>query len=410
MWGSPHSRRYNGSVATLGFEEARRAVLDRVRAARQLPPAVTVSLGEATARVLAEDIAADRDYPPLNKSVRDGFAIRATDAPGTFRVLGEVRAGEQFSGAVGTREAVEIMTGAPLPAGADAVVMVEHTARSNGQMSTSRAIRAGENFTPAGVEARSGEIVVRRGVRLGYAEISMAATVGRASVRVFERPRVAILTTGDEIVGIEQQPAPWQLRNSNLSSLTAQVARAGGIPVPMPTAPDDYDATGALIEQGLATDLLLLTGGVSAGKYDLVELVLADLGAEFFFDRVRIQPGQPLVFGSVRDKFFFGLPGNPASTMVTFEVFARAALDLISGMEETGLPLLLARLETGFTQKPGLTRFLPARLAPESASVAPVSWRGSGDVAALARANAFVVTEPERDAWSAGELIRVLPR
>ena len=397
-------------MATLGFEEARRCVLETVRAQRRLTPIAEVTLAEAGGRVLAEDIIADRDYPPVNKSVRDGFAIRAGDAPGSFSVLGEVRAGEQFAGSVGTREAVEIMTGAPLPLGADAVIMVEHTARSNGRMSTDRSITTGENYSPAGVEARSGEMVVASGVRLGYAEIAMAAMTGCASVRVRERPRVAILTTGDEIVSIEQEPAPWQVRNSNLFSLAAQVTRAGGVSVPLATAPDEYDATRALVEQALEADLLLLSGGVSAGKYDLVERVLADMGAEFFFDRVRVQPGQPLVFGRVKGVFFFGLPGNPVSTMVTFEVFARAALDLISGMEESGLPLLLARLEDGFRQKPGLTRFLPARLAPDGAAVTPVNWRGSSDIPALVRANAFLVTEPDREQWDTDELIRVLPR
>lgn len=397
-------------VATFGFEEARKCVLDRVRGGRRLPPIVELRLAEAAGRILAEDIAADRDYPPINKSVRDGFAIRAADAPGSFRVLGEVRAGEQFPGTVGTGEAVEIMTGAPLPHGADAVVMVEHTARSNGQMSTDRSLPPGENFNAAGMEARAGDMVIPRGARLGYAEIAMAATVGRAFVRVHERPRVAILTTGDEIVGIDRQPAPCQVRNSNLYSLAAQVMRAGGVPVLLPTAPDEYEATRALVDKALEADLLLLSGGVSAGKYDLVERVLAEAGAEFFFDRVRIQPGQPLVFGRVRETFFFGLPGNPVSTMVTFEVFARAALDLISGMEETALPLLLARLETDFRQKPGLTRFLPARLASEGAAVTPVSWTGSGDIPSLVRANAFLVTEPGREHWAAGELIRVLAR
>jgi molybdopterin molybdotransferase len=397
-------------VATLGFEEARRCVLETVRAGRRLTPIAEVPLAESGGLVLAEDILADRDYPPVNKSVRDGYAVRAADAPGSFSVLGEVRAGQQFAGSVGTREAVEIMTGAPLPPGADAVIMVEHTARSNGRMSTDRSMTAGENYSAAGVEARSGEVVVPSGVRLGYAEIAMAAMTGCISVCVRERPRVAILTTGDEIVSVEQAPEPWQVRNSNLFSLSAQVARAGGVSVPLATAPDEYETTRALVEQALEADLLLLSGGVSAGKYDLVERVLADMGAEFFFDRVRIQPGQPLVFGRVKGVFFFGLPGNPVSTMVTFEVFARAALDLIAGMEESGLPLLLARLEDGFHQKPGLTRFLPAKVAPDGAAVTPVNWRGSSDIPALVRANAFLVTEPDRERWDAGELIRVLPR
>ena len=383
-------------------------MLERVRAARHLPAAHCVTLESALGRVLAEDIAADRDLPPMNRSARDGFAVRAADLPGTLQIIGEVRAGQRFTGTIGPGEAVEIMTGAPLPDGADAVIMVEHTARTgDAGVTTDRTAQAGDNFTPAGHEARAGEIVLRRGARIGFAEIALAAATGHASVRVYERPRVAVLTTGDEVVDIDCEPAAWQVRNSNEFSLAAQVARAGGVPVRMPVARDTREHTRELLEKALETDLLLLSGGVSAGKYDVVESVLADMGAEFFFDRVRIQPGQPLVFGRVRDRFFFGLPGNPASTMVTFEVFARAAVELLSGGEDTTLPILFARLGAEFRQKPGLTRFLPARVG-EGGVVRPVSWRGSGDIPALARANAFLVTEPDRELWSEGDLIRVL--
>ena len=188
------------------------------------------------------------------------------------------------------------------------------------------------------------------------------------------------------------------------------VARAGGTPIILPIARDLYSSTRELVERGLEADLLLLSGGVSAGKYDIVERVLADLGAEFYFDRVLIQPGQPLVFGRARGKFFFGLPGNPASTMVTFELFARAAVELLGGQSETALPFLFSRLTSDFRARTGLTRFLPARLSADGTGITPMRWSGSGDVAALARANAFLVTEPDRDTWSAGDLIRVLQR
>jgi len=163
-----------------------------------------------------------------------------------------------------------------------------------------------------------------------------------------------------------------------------------------------------LIEHGLRFDMLLLSGGVSAGKYDLVEQVLADLGAEFFFDRVLIMPGQPLVFGRVREKFFFGLPGNPASTMVTFELFARAVVERLAGQPEPMLPMLPSKLTCDFQQKTGLTRFLPAILSADGSQVTPLPWQGSGDVPSLARANAFLVTEPGRESWAAGDSIRVL--
>jgi molybdopterin molybdotransferase len=219
---------------------------------------------------------------------------------------------------------------------------------------------------------------------------------------------VAILPTGDEIVEVDQIPLDYQIRNSNSFSLAAQVARAGAVPRLLPVARDTYAATRELIEQGLCSDLLLLSGGVSAGKYDIVEQVLADLGAEFYFDRVRIQPGQPLVFGRARDKFFFGLPGNPASTMVTCEIFARAAIELLSGQSVSPLPLLWSRLARELRQKTGLTRFLPAELEADGSQVTPAPWTGSSDIPALARANAFLVTEPDRETWAAGDLIRVL--
>jgi molybdopterin molybdotransferase len=248
------------------------------------------------------------------------------------------------------------------------------------------------------------------GKRLGFADVALMASVGKAQVAVCPKPRVALLATGDEIVPVMETPREFQIRNSNVYSLAAQVARAGGVPVILPVAKDEYDDTLSLVERGLAADLLLLSGGVSAGKYDIVERVLGDAGAEFFFDRVLIQPGQPLVFGRARGKFFFGLPGNPASTMVTFELFARTALELVGGQSRCELPLMLARLTRDFRHKTGLTRFLPAMVTwgEDGPYLTPVKWSGSGDVPALTRANAFLVAEAERAEWKAGELMRVL--
>jgi molybdopterin molybdotransferase len=176
----------------------------------------------------------------------------------------------------------------------------------------------------------------------------------------------------------------------------------------LPIAPDNPDALRDLIRRGLVFDLLLLSGGVSAGKYDIVEPVLAELGAQFFFDRVLIQPGQPAVFGRAQGTLFFGLPGNPAATMVTFEIFARAAVERLSGVNRSELPITLARLTQDFRQKPGLTRFLPARLSPDGVDLTPIDSKGSGDIPALTRSNAFLVTDPDRSEWSAGDLIQVL--
>lgn len=393
---------------TFTFEQARQCVLTEARQRRRLPAIESISTLEAAGRILAEDIAADRDYPPFPRSARDGFAVRAADLPGEFQVIGEVRAGSVFTGTVGPRQAVEIMTGAPVPDGADAIVMVEHVTRDGSTMRTDRTHSSGDNFNPRGVEAKQGTPLMTQGRKLGFSEIALLATVGRERVSVYKKPRVAILPTGDEIVTVAETPEPFQIRNSNAWSMAVQAARAGAEPVILPIARDNYDATYALVKQGLDCDLLMLSGGVSAGKYDIVERVLADFGAEFFFTRALIQPGQPVVFGHAQDRMFFGLPGNPASTMVTLEIFARAAIELLSGLDEPILPLLQARLSRDFKQKTGLTRFLPARVSEDGSTVEPLGWQGSGDVAAVTRANAFLVSEPDREHWAAGELIRVL--
>jgi molybdopterin molybdotransferase len=380
-------------------------------AARLFHPPEIVALECAAGRVLAEQIPADRDLPPLSRSVRDGFAVRAQDVPGSLRVIGEVRAGDRFEGAVGPGEAVEIMTGAPVPQGANAIVMVEHTARPDAaSVSTDRVAAPGQFINPAGCEAHAGDLLLSPGKLLDFADVALLAAVGRAQVAVCRKQRVALLSTGDEIVPVSEKPRAHQIRNSNAYSLAAQVVRAGAVPLILPVARDESEDTRSLIERGFESDLLLISGGVSAGKYDIVERVLSDLGGEFFFDRVLIQPGQPLVFGRAREKFFFGLPGNPASTMVTFELFARAALELLGGQSSSTLPFLFARLTRDVRHKTGLTRFLPASLAWQGTEpqLTPLTWSGSGDIAALSRANCFLVAEAERAEWEAGDWMPVL--
>lgn len=397
-------------VATYSFEEARAVVIERVRALRTTPKTEMVGLIDAAGRVLMEEARADRDLPPVARSLRDGFAVRASDVPGTLRVVGEVRAGGMYEGEVGAGEAVEIMTGAPVPRGADQVVMVEHTRREGELVTTDRAGKAGEFINPAGAECKAGDVVVAAGTRMDFVHVAALAAVGATQARVYRRPKVAILSTGDEVVPVESQPGPSEVRNSNAWSLAAQVKRAGGEPVILPAVRDDEEATRRAMEDGLRHDLLLLSGGVSAGKYDFVEPALAALGAEFYFDRVLIQPGQPLVFGRAKERFFFGLPGNPASTMATFELFGRAALELLGGANDAPLPLLWAKLKSGYRHKTGLTRFLPARLLDDGQTVEPMAWAGSSDIAAMARANAYLVVDAGRGEYAAGDWIQVIPR
>jgi molybdopterin molybdotransferase len=375
----------------------------------RVPQVETTPLEAAAGRLLGRDIFADRPYPALDRTARDGFAVRSADMPGRVRVVGEVRAGEQFDRVVGPGEAVEIMTGAPVPKGADAIVMVEHVRREGESIAFDRPVAAGQFINFRGGEAAEGSLMLSAGQRLGYCEIALLASVGVAAVPVFERRRVAIITTGDEIVPPDQNPEPQQIRNSNAYSLAAQVARAGGIPELLGIARDNLDATRAIIDRGLAADLLLISGGVSAGKYDVVELALQSFDAAFFFDRVAIQPGQPLVFGKARDCFFFGLPGNPASTMVTFELFARTALEMLSGCPPTEPVFSLGRLTRDYRHRPGLRRFLPAKVG-NTGEVTPITWTGSSDIASLTRANAFMVVDPLQETWNAGDLMPVLFR
>jgi len=391
------------------------------------PQAVeTVDLLAGAGRVLAERILADRDFPPFDRATRDGYAVRAAElaeVPARLEVVGEVKAGdwpEPGTCSVGRGQAAGIMTGAPLPPGADAVVMVEQTSLlgnqspllGNRSIEVRRGVSPGENFVPRGAEALAGQMLLDRGRRLDHAGIAIAASVGKSQVQVFRKPRVAVLSTGDEVVEIDATPGPAQIRNSNSYALAAQVQAAGGEPVRLGIAPDERSRLRQLIEEGLGCDLLLLTGGVSMGKYDLVEEVLGELKAEFYFTGALIQPGRPVVFGSCGKKYFFGLPGNPVSTMVTFELFARPMIEALAGMTPQRMVFLRARLKSEIRTKTGLKRFLPAVLVGEfeNAEVELARWQGSGDIAALARANGYVVVPPERERIEVGEWVSVLSR
>ncbi len=403
----------------LSFTEARLAVEEY--ASRLLPTEPEMlSLLDAVGLVLAEDLRADRNFPPFPRSTRDGYAVRAADVgavPARLHLIGEIRAGattEQSGITIGAGEAAEIMTGAPVPYGADAVVMLEYTEISGEAVTVQRAAKAGENIVAAGSEATQGALMVARGARVTHTTIAVAAAVGCAEIKAHRRPRVAILATGDELVDINLPPGPNEIRNSNSYSLAAQVYAAGGEPLILPVAPDSAHELALLLRKGLEADLLLVTGGVSAGKYDLVEQGQASFEARFVFTGVRIQPGKPVVFGEVtfRDKTtpFFGLPGNPVSTMVTFQLFARALLDVFAGATPQPLPFATATLKSPFTTKTGLTRFLPAKLGGthEQPEVELVRWQGSGDLMAISRSNCYIVVPPEQEHFGAGEAVTVL--
>ena len=398
----------------LSYDEARQIVIQQAGIQPRSVATCKLSVGEALGYVLAEEIRTDREYPPFDRSTRDGFAVRASEAvPGVkLRCVGEVKAGDSVTLPLATGSCVQIMTGAAVPLGADAVVMIEFTSRDGDTVFFQRETLPGQNVVPRGSEARAGDVALHAGLRLGFAELAIAAQVGAAQLLCARKPRVAILSTGDEVVPIGETPGPFHIRNSNSISLAAQVRLAGGEPVLLGNALDRSDDLGAKIEQGLRADVLLLSGGVSMGKYDLVESVLQAMGAEFFFDAVAIRPGKSTVFAHCRDTFVFGLPGNPVSTMVTFLLFVVPALDLLSGAPARPLPLLEATLVEPMKEKPGLTHFLPARLEWRGgwAEVRPLRWQGSGDIAALSRANCFLVVPADRQDIAAGERVSVLPR
>ncbi|HEX4170281.1 MAG TPA: gephyrin-like molybdotransferase Glp [Bryobacteraceae bacterium] len=398
----------------LEFEEARRIIIETIRSLRIPLRTESIDLEYSHSRVLCEPVYADRDYPALRRSLRDGFAVRVSDVPGVLNVRGEVRAGQPQSEPLGAGEAIEVMTGAPVPEGADAVVMVEHVVRDSVQSSLGlrikidRTAEPGQFINEPGAEAANEAELIPLGTRIDASHIATLAMTGNTTVEVVKKPQVAILATGDEIIPIEQPPALHQIRNSNSYMLASLVRAAGGQPTVLPIAPDNPERLRDLLKWGLGYDMLLVSGGVSAGKFDLVKPALRDLGATFHFERVRVQPGQPTAFGTVARKAVFGLPGNPASSLITFELFAKPALELLSGLAEPFLPLLSATFEVPFRHKPGLTRFLPALLSADGQHLRHIPWQGSSDIPALARANAFLVADGNRESWAVGDSIRVM--
>ncbi len=454
----------------LEFAEALAVVLREAAGVAAPSKVEDVKLLDATGRVLAKAIVADRDQPPFDRSTRDGFAVRATDVGESLKVVGQVRAGERWTGAaVGAGEAVEIMTGAPMPKGADAVVMVEHTSLTDGMLrvEAGRVLKAGENVVPRGAEARMGASLLPVGRVMGPAEIAVAASCGAATVSVFARPMVGIVATGDELVEVGGEHTPrapsagdarypdpegpgyleaearertshlsstmkpssedgapsglreFEIYNSNSYAISALVKAEGGAAARLAIARDSFAELKERVERGMAADLLVLSGGVSMGKYDLVEHVLAELGAEFLFTGAKIQPGKPVVFGRLPTfdaqrpwVYFFGLPGNPVSTQVCFALFVGPMLRALAGRREVAPVFVEAKLAEDVRGGAKVMRFLPAELSGgwDGVTVRLVGWQGSGDVAANARGNCYCVLPLGVDAFAKGDVVRVLLR
>lgn len=365
-------------------------------------------------RVLAEDILSDIDSPPFEKSMVDGFALRSEDVAGgidTFRIVEEILAGQVAKHTVGLGEAASIMTGAPLPLGADAVVMHEHTKFNTHQMRLMHPVKARQNIMARASEMKLGETVLSAGTLLRPQELGLLATVGRTSVQTYRTPRVAILSTGDEIIEPGQILLSGQIRNSNASLLAALVTRSRGLPNYLGIADDTLESLRPLITTGLESDVLLITGGVSAGKVDLVPDVLAEAGVKAIFHKVALKPGKPLYFGTLGNTLVFGLPGNPVSGLVGFELFVRPALRKLMGRCEPFVsPTMKARCATDFSNKSDRPTYYPVQLRTtnEGWIVHPVNWKGSGDLRSICAADGFAVLPPGEVRYSAGDFMDVL--
>lgn len=379
-----------------------------------------VALEQSLGHVLAQPIYADRDQPPFPRSTRDGYAVRVVDH-GVRELVGSVRAGEVWTGAPLVQgQAIEVMTGAPVPDGADAVVMLEYVQATAAtvRIADDHLPSAGENVVPRGQEARAGDVLLRAGVRLTAAEIALAASVGAAELDVYVQPVAAILATGDELVAVDQTPAPHQIRNSNSHTLAAIVRQYGGVPRVLSPALDTRESLLERIISARDADILLLSGGVSAGKYDLVEDVLLSLCAEFYFTGVLMQPGKPVVFGRLpatdthAEQWIFGLPGNPVSTLVTALLFAMPMMRALGGESSPKPRFVQATLASAIKVRPGLTRFVPAELysSLDVVSAEPVESHGSGDLAGNARADGYVVAPADADSLTSGATVTVLLR
>jgi molybdopterin molybdotransferase len=397
----------------ISVAEAQACILDRLRS---LPPERAPLTPSALGRIVAEDIVSDLDLPPCDKAMMDGYAVRRTDLPegrGTLTVVEEITAGRTPRHSLGPGQAARIMTGAPAPAGADAVVMVEYTKQlENYRVAIEdRAPAVGQHIMPRGREMRAGEVVLAPGSVLTPAAYGLLATVGRTEALLVPAPRVAVIATGDELVEAGTKPQGSQIRNSNGPMLVAMVSDAGGRPEYLGIGPDEPGALRALIDQGLLADVLVLSGGVSAGTLDLVPGLLQDAGVVAHFHRVAMKPGKPVFFGTgPAGTAVFGLPGNPVSSLVCFELFVRPALRRLGGHAKPLAQSIRAALGQEFRHRSDRPTYHPAVLEETDAGrqVRPVAWLGSPDLKALTRANCLVVFPPGETMLPAGEMFEVL--
>jgi len=366
--------------------------------------------------VLAERVTAPEAVPPFPNTAMDGYAVQAADTaaasedhPVRLRVVGELAAGHAPTVAVGAGEAIRIMTGAPIPKGADTVVKVEETESSEGTVKVFTEVERGGNIRPQGEDVKKGDCIIAKGMQIRPAEAGMLAILAKSFVLVYQRPRVAILSTGDELADLDERFDEDKIINSNSYGIAAAVQEAGGIPILLGIARDQPAALKEKIAHGLNADILVLSGGVSMGDYDFTKAVFKDLGAEMNFWKLAIRPGQPLAFGKIQGKLAFGLPGNPVSSMVTFEQLVRPAMLKMGGHRSYGRPIVQAVFQEKFSKRTDRRHFLRGILRRENnvLTVRTTGDQGSGILTSMVKANGLIDVPEEVERLNPGDTVNV---
>ena len=381
-------------------------------------PVEQISLPHALGRVLAQDIVADSDLPPFDRSQMDGYAVRALDAqaaPVRLRIVGESAAGKGWHNQLDEGQAVRIMTGAPVPAGADSVQQIEltHELKDGTVVELLESVEEGKSIVKRGAEIRAGETVLSAGTMINAAMMAVLAAFGYATVNVFQRPRVGVLATGTELVAVDQKPGQDQIRDSNNYSIAAYAELAGGVIERLPLTGDDTSLLKNQIAKAAETcDLIVTSGGVSMGVYDLTKSALKQLDAEIFFERVALRPGKPTVFARLPSgTLMFGLPGNPVSVAVTFNLFARTAALAMQGATEPALKRETAALARSVKGTADRESYLPVQLTTNDDGeliAFPLKWGGSSDFVAFALTTALAIVPAGAKTVEAGSLVNVL--
>ena len=396
-------------MSLISYQQALSRVLDQVPS----PEVEAVPLHRSLGRVLATSARADMAMPSFKKSFMDGYALRSQDVqkvPALLEVVGKVSAGSAELPRIGRNEAVQVATGAPVPATADAVQMVEKTRREGPRVMILEVVVPGQHVAVRGSEVEEGQVVVEKGRRIGPQEIAVLACFGYSEVETWRPPRVAIISTGNELVEIEETPGFGEIRNSNAHMLWAQCQELELDARIEPIAKDEPLGVREAIRQALGRELVVLSGGVSMGEYDYVHQVLAEEGVEILFHKAAIKPGKPVLVGRREGRMLFGLPGNPVSSFVTFMLFVKPAVQKWCGGEPRPFLEVQAELKQEVRQKPGRQFFMPARarLTPSGITVCPLKTKGSADIAGFARANALLSIPADQERIPEGAMVEVL--